>query len=660
MTVRSLADGVRIRDAARPVSLSEEAGSCIHPSDWRRLGDAVEAVVHGPVPACQQGLRERLQALQRRDAALAPATAAAASLREEFRVIELEARSAARGRGLNWNPFARREAQGELLQQARRAWCEAVLREVDDGGDLAEAFGRRLHLLWRDCRATHDALVQALHAMRDHDDPKMRSAALRVSEGVSRWASDMQAEGAGASTAPRETSRMPNEVLVHVASLVDEALSGHPGDARLTALSAALRRIFLAHEAEPARIRKLAGDAALHLFRLGHGDAARACLACADQLPRGNATGVQALNRLQLNDNPYGRAFDSLFAAEVVRRAPPAMLSAVGAMGRAFNQQLKETPVNLAAANSYRAALLEHPRAWQALTPGHRAFLRAPPRAALTQLKRFLSSEPLDGPHAMAQLYLMTYFGLHQRGVVKALGRPERTPRYLQACAATHGVFRAQAVRESPAVDEAQRGTRDTGILLRHQPAATADVRLGLANRPAARYRIGHRQDSATSSRTEGTVFSPALDEQLGRGVAVGSGVSGSTHMLLHLYADLRDRGMTGVPARDVLLACATLMNYDGGHSLHEALWSGNLLDEKLGLGLGLSDADTPPEAYVARHDAFIRHFDDATRDQLQAATDHAWSGTQDYLRAHSHFARAGRPGGGGAAAPLKPPANAG
>jgi hypothetical protein len=87
------------------------------------------------------------------------------------------------------------------------------------------------------------------------------------------------------------------------------------------------------------------------------------------------------------------------------------------------------------------------------------------------------------------------------------------------------------------------------------------------------------------------------------------------------------------------MLGTMMFLNFDGGHSMHEAMWVGNQLDQSLGLGMGMPGGD--PHSYVADYDGFVESFTPAQgQDKLRAAASTAWDATLNHFGQHSHFSQ--------------------
>lgn len=572
------------------------------------------------------------------------------SLRAELHVLDVETRIARASLGVGamvrgWIKHHPQEHPGcndddlQRLSQARVGFANELLRQLDRGGSLDQALEAHLDALERSDPAAHAAALNALDAGRHLQDDRQQDACIEVAERLAVRAQRAQ-RSAEPSSAPRDAPRMPTDVLVHLASVIADVARRHPGDAALDRISGDARRLFTTHGATLATVRGLAATAAGRLAQLGEHAQARRCFQLAQQLPRrAQQDGATALNRQQLHENLYGRVFDSQWMANLVDHPPVGVLSAVKDVGAAYTTRLAEGSVVAERASlALRQMLLDHQRPWMNAVPALRPLLLAgdgpSSRRALVD---YLRSPVVDGHDAVARTYLMVWAGNAYRDAAKAAGEEHLIPAATLASDANYSrVITKQALRDRSTTLLMARGV---GIHLPHQPAPVDPLPLTPAWRSAAVYRVG-KTVAGKPGEVGATEFSRSLDIQHERALPVGSGVSGSTNLLMHAFAGLRDAGLHNASARDFLLAAGMMLNYDGGHSLHEALWVGNQLDRTLNLGLGLDDTGSPPQEFVSDYAAFADGFPPQTRERLREAMDQAWTGTQAYLKQHSHFAK--------------------
>jgi hypothetical protein len=616
-----------------------------HARDIAALREQLESLErhHGPERHARR--LAWLQSLDRRLGAADLPPSARETLRAELHVLELEVSAerrtmtpSARVRRLIKRPALPDARRKDDLLAARQQLAIALMKQLDRGGDLVEAVGTHLDHAFSEEPPAHEAILDALDAARHLEDTGLRDVARRVCANLAEAAQEAQ-KAVPASSAPREAPRMPNDVLVHLAAVAGEVAKRHPDDAALKHLTGELKRLFMSHGSSTERVRALAAKAAGRLEQLREHRASEQCFRLAQQMPmrpqQGEAT---AHNRQQLHDNLYGRVFDSRFAQQLVDATPAAVLAAASAMADAYAERLdREDPAHAETAHAVRKALIDDPRPWLDRVPGLKPFLAATDaREARRAFVHYLRSPVADGPDAVARTLLLIRAGVARKDMAIKAQRPDDIPRFLQKSDEPYGRVSLQATRREMVAKERAVQVPGTGITLRHQPMAIDDPRLRPAVRPMDRQRVGN--DKLVPGAT---YFAPAVDLQHDRALPFAVGVSGTTNGLMHLFAEMRDSGeVSGDAARDFLLAIGMTLTYDGGHSLHETLWTANMLDKELGLELQLSDGTQAPTKFVSDYGALVESFPSDTRDRLRVAMDKAWAGTQDYLRQHSHFAR--------------------
>ena len=108
--------------------------------------------------------------------------------------------------------------------------------------------------------------------------------------------------------------------------------------------------------------------------------------------------------------------------------------------------------------------------------------------------------------------------------------------------------------------------------------------------------------------------------------------------MLLFNLKAMQDAGAQ-IDTKNFLLGAMMFLVYDGGHSIHEVLWTANQLDEQLGLNLGLGGDPEHPEDFVADYEAFIEKFQGDSAVALERASEAAWRGVSEYHEENSVFA---------------------
>jgi hypothetical protein len=319
----------------------------------------------------------------------------------------------------------------------------------------------------------------------------------------------------------------------------------------------------------------------------------------------------------RLHDNMYGRAMETVLMAELVRRPPASVGQAMDAMA----QQLLETLEALTPDHQEKVAgrVLEmvqaERRSWQTGSPKLEAFAQAPYGAdALRALKSLLSQPARNGADCLAIPYLTVKLSLK-------LDQIRPAPWMAAANANYTGVVGPASARDTRAFNP-NRMSQKAGVTAHHQPPIAwssepamhpADRNIPLLNKP-----------------------SQELTHALQHGVPFVSGVSGSTNIAMHMVDHMRRNGKD-IDARDALLGTMMFLTHDGGHSMHEAMWVGNQLEQTRGLPLGMGGGT--PAAFVADYQGFLGGFPpEKGGATIDAAVNTAWHATLDHFGRHSHY----------------------
>ena len=154
------------------------------------------------------------------------------------------------------------------------------------------------------------------------------------------------------------------------------------------------------------------------------------------------------------------------------------------------------------------------------------------------------------------------------------------------------------------------------------------------------------KEDWMVPSQRPTTVNRPVLEKQsealqtaLKTGTPYASGVSGSTNIALHALNSLNSKNGDNIDKNDFLLGTMMFLVYDGGHSMHEALWTANQLDSPLHLGYGLSAPDQKPNEFVADYEKFQSMYKgNSTGQALGQASSTAFENLTNYFNKHSHY----------------------
>lgn len=420
----------------------------------------------------------------------------------------------------------------------------------------------------------------------------------------------------GPSRAERQTGRMPMDCMAHLGYEIRHAQqTASPRQQKfLRDLGFETMDRVMQHQLGFGATKNWLEGVIVDCERHGLHDLGRLAGRLCDDIPE---PGAMRDHATQLHDNVYGRALESVLINELVRHPPDNVKTSMEALSVHLDRSLSR----LHPADQERAAvdvqnMMRHERrGWQAQSPELEAFFQAPPGHELRALKNLLRAPKETGADCIAVPYLTVKMSLCMRG---------GAPWMHEANINYRDVVGPASARETESAPNPNRIAAKSGITSHHQPDTVRTHRSEAAMHPGDRNR----------PRLDAT--SPELRRALQHGAPFVSGVSGSTNIVMHAVGDMLDAGGK-IDAKDALLGTMMFLTHDGGHSMHEAMWVGNQLDQKLQLGMGMPGGD--PSRYVADYQGFIESFPaEKGRDTMRAAADTAWRVTLDQFGRTSHF----------------------
>lgn len=419
------------------------------------------------------------------------------------------------------------------------------------------------------------------------------------------------------STTPGTGGRMPIECVTDLAH--------HARAAMATATPA--QRPFLAQLGSDAMGRALRHDLSVDGTKawlrdmqtagraVGLNDLADRAAKLDTQIPAGATAETHGT---RMHDNMYGRALESALIAKLVENPPPGVRQSMDAMGQHLDGVLNNLPQGhqewLAA--NVQGLMAAEPRSWEHDSPKLMALAHATsPAEAAAALRNVLQQPAANGADCLAIPYLTVKVSLF-------LDQNKAAPWMEEANKNYSSVICAASARDTNRDPNFNRWTPRAGITSHHQPAIVpqhvAAMHPGDRNTP-----LLHKP-------------SPELTLALEQGVPFVSGVSGSTNIAMHMVGEMVAAGKP-IDAKDALLGTMMFLTHDGGHSMHEAMWVGNQLDQTLKLGMNMPGG--APGDFVADYQGFLGSFPPEKGGAgLQAAMTGAWQQTLDHFGQHSQF----------------------
>ena len=408
-----------------------------------------------------------------------------------------------------------------------------------------------------------------------------------------------------------QAPQSPTECLLHWLNALrtaQETLTGQ-ADPWLHQTEILARRRWMQHDLTLASVRSYFAQMQLACIEKSAPELAALAAQLAASLP----TEQQGKHfSARLNDNLYGRVFETRLVANLITTPAPGTLIFAQQLATSLLHLVSALPPSVRSliAKALTPALLDAPRFWFDRVPKLVQFITAQPgEPKKSALVNWLSTPPQSGYDCMAIMVLACQLSLLLNQMT-----PKSAPWMEAANINYRQIVQPSARRLKNRAEPILRP--EGGILLLHQRPAFSHPAMRLGRRAT----LHHRPNLDTPSA--------AIRCALEHGLPYASGVSGSTNILLHQAHFFRQRGIE-LDSRHLLLAAMMLLN--GGHSLHEVLWMAHQLDGPLGLGLSL--ADVAPEEFVSDYDRFIALFDGADRTAIERAVNAAWDETIDYAR---------------------------
>lgn len=459
-------------------------------------------------------------------------------------------------------------------------------------------------------------IVRARNWLSNPNHPLTAGAFAGMMKAVSEAVHTHEMQKIGPSRAERETGRMPMECMTHLGYEIRHAQkkADPQQQAFLRKLGFETMDRVMQHKLSFGTTKQWLEGVITDCERHGLHSLARLAGQLCDDIPEPAATRD---NETRLHDNVYGRALESVLINELVRNPPKSVKNSMEALSVHLDRSLSRLPpaAQQQAAEAVQDMMQHERRGWQAQSPELEAFFQAAPGHELRALKNLLRAPKETGADCIAVPYLT---------VKMSLCMGSGAPWMQQANINYRDVVGPASARETESAPNPNRIAAKAGITAHHQPDTVRTHPSEAAMHPGDRNRPNLQHTS------------PELRRALQHGAPFVSGVSGSTNIVMHAVGDMLDnRGK--IDAKDALLGTMMFLTHDGGHSMHEAMWVGNQLDQHLGLGMGMPGGD--PARYVADYDGFIESFPkEKGRDTMRAAADTAWRVTLDQFGRSSHF----------------------
>jgi hypothetical protein len=533
---------------------------------------------------------------------------------------------------------------------------------VADSGQLIERLQETLkHYQSRLPRERYLELWKHVDALRTRgaDIDTVRTAMPQMHEDVLK-----AVEHSGMRTArPDEMPpRVPTEVSMHwIAALRQAIESLSLTDAQHGAIHTLLDEAscrWMQHDLKVGDVRSTLRSAIKALEQTG-GEPAAALGTLAERLDTELAAyGDKEPPTTRLFDNVYGRTFETALIDYLVEHPPADVKRAMSQLGEALAETVEQLEPEFwfgEGLEHVQRLILKKPRFWtRQLSDQNPAFneflrlrLRLPSGFLDKTLKepgsqllcQMLRAPVQNGVDCIARPYLaVELIAGFAKEQLKVPGKRAADRNYESVI--TPAAARAQSNSNMSAIKKWAPKTDAAGLTLAHQPeaarmrgAAYATTRPALVNEPTY-------PESERSNELSGAGGSAKISAEttlaLQHGIPYVSGVSGSTNLILH-YIQAVNRESLKIDLDHALLGTMMFLTYDGGHALHETLWTMNQTEQSLTHGAIADHQPVEPDASKFKSD-YQKYFsgfagNPETRAALEEATRHAFDTTVEMRR---------------------------
>lgn len=341
-----------------------------------------------------------------------------------------------------------------------------------------------------------------------------------------------------------------------------------------------------------------------------------------------------------VNENSYSAIFESFLIDNLLKNPSERLLATMGEISKGLNlllDDIKKKHLEERFIPYLKSEIELDQASWLKGVPKVLEFIdTVNPVDALALLRTILTTKPTNG----FQLILIPY-------LVQKFYRPY---------AVTYNLSHQNPLKWVSVTQE----NYNKIVLIRnnnHRPATTIFNRLRDAKikgfyRPSTRASMSSVDSNSTNdalSMKQGSLKSKIgsfTERAIQHGIPIGKGVSGTTNLYLGTIAHLiRDRDLD-IDVNEALLGLTSFLIHDGGHSLHEALWTANQREsvaysnndelKYLKLGLNLRSGSPKPlkrvNDFIADYDHFFKLFN------LNQTIDLSWQQTLAYFDKNNYF----------------------
>lgn len=405
--------------------------------------------------------------------------------------------------------------------------------------------------------------------------------------------------------------RSPNEIIVDLLTFLKNKSD-------YSSLEAKAKSLFLTHTATIDTVKEFLSEIANSNLEL------------ADKISMLQSQLMTENTYTRLNDNIYGRVFDSAVVTTLVNNPPEEVQNAMTSMAKGLAEYLDT--LTLSSKNSQKISaeikdllVKKDSRFWFPATPELESISRmTDDEDVIKGLIDYLLKEKKSGYACISVPYLIVKLGIILKdNIIFA-------PWVLEANFNFFLNLEPQAKGLRVVNEGAPLETKGGGITLHYQPSENEEEWMVPSARPT-----NNRKPDLEKSNLSGDQ-KKSLKTQMEHGIPWASGMSGSTNLCIYAWKHFNSLGPIDLNA--AILGTIMFLVHDGGHSLHETLWALSQITKKLDLNLDLGRGDDLPE-FISDYEKFQQIFTGNLHLEVKNAFDHAFERVNEYYNEHSYYA---------------------
>lgn len=412
------------------------------------------------------------------------------------------------------------------------------------------------------------------------------------------------------SLASRDALRAPTEVLIDLLSYLNDLNSE-----KYISTIAKIKKILLNHQASITKTKKILEDMQI-IFKKDQ-RVVKKLKSLLDQL-------MKKPLLTQLNDNIYGRVFDSLFVSKLIENPPKEVLNLMTKISQGFANYLESIQQKENFCKNFSKEIktllkIKEPRFW---FPATQLEQIKNEEKTLELLIDYLKKPKQTGYEAISICYLIVKISLILKKSFNKI------PPWLEKADLIYEKYLHPEVKGIRINNFAQENKDyGTGITLSYQPEIGKKSWMISCQRPAI------------VRKPRLSKYNQTLHKQLAHGIPWVSGMSGSTNILLYAFNYFNKKYKLEIGLNINLLPIIMFLVHDGGHSIHEPLWAASKIGSFFDKNFTLDDQSSDDNhVFISKKEKFLNLYSDHLKNNIHDAFEKSFKGVIDYYKKYSFY----------------------